>query len=363
MNAVKLVSGRPLLITFTLCVALLGLSELHPTTSGFGHFDLIMGATGGATRVSAGPPDTPTSTFVDSFRNMMRSHPCHDVGTLREEFRRVFAEERLVDSLGRIEPFDKITTFLAHFYSGTSHPLLIDIGANTGDVSERFVSFVCSRFAVSSSASPCGGRIFAYEPLASNMAMLEKQALQHNWQRAGFRAFRAALSSTGGGRNTSFFGSGVQGSLEKANSFAVEGEAELVPVFTLDEHLDSVGEGSAPILLLKIDTEGLDAEVLKGSARLLRERRATFIVFEYGLKLFPTTLNNTVQWLAEKLQGGLLCWLITQAHLIPLTGHFWSDEYECWSFSNVICAQADSPDAAILTGWWNARLRQPFGCV
>jgi hypothetical protein len=136
-----------------------------------------------------------------------------------------------------------------------------------------------------------------------------------------------------------------------------QADYKLVPAWTLDAHLDSLGEGHAPVLLLKVDAEGFDSHVLRGAARLLREQRAVFLTFEYNVRkmlygpcrfdtprthLYPltlqtkwksdpdkATLHDVVEWLRE---FGYLCWFMTTTHLVPLSGRWWSDDYEVWAW-------------------------------
>ena len=59
----------------------------------------------------------------------------------------------------------------------------------------------------------------------------------------------------------------------------------LVPVNTLDAQLASLGEGSTPILVLKVDTEGFDAHVLAGAEATLKSGRVLVVSFEYNFKV------------------------------------------------------------------------------
>jgi hypothetical protein len=164
-----------------------------------------------------------------------------------------------------------------------------------------------------------------------------------------------------------FFSSGEagdqQGGLAANSSFVTEADFTLVPAWTLDAHLDSLGEGSAPVLLLKVDAEGFDSHVLRGAARLLRERRATFVTFEYNHKWKSDPDKATLEAVVERLRDvGYDCFLMTPTHLLPLSGRWWMQEYEFWGWSNVVCARSGQSDGALLLNWWNERVVMPFGC-
>jgi hypothetical protein len=87
------------------------------------------------------------------------------------------------------------------------------------------------------------------------------------------------------------------------------------------------------VLLLKVDAEGFDAHVLRGAARLLRERRVTFLTFEYNWKWKSDPDKATLHNVVEQLSGfGYNCWLMETSHLLPLSGRWWSAEYEFFNW-------------------------------
>jgi len=290
-----------------------------------------------------------------------------------------------------------LVPFLRRFYLGSPRPLLLDVGANVGDSSEAFMELLCApageAFVVRAESgtrradsrgegAAClglpeealrGGRVLAYEPVAVNVEALRARAEQRGWPAAGWRGFRMALvapeqaPSAAEPSRVKFFSNNEagdqQGGLAANSSFVTENDFTLVPAWTVDAHLDSLGEGAAPVLLLKVDAEGFDSHVLRGAARLLRERRAVFVVFEYNHKWRSDPDKGTLRDAVERLRGfGYFCWLMTPEHLLPLSGRWWDDAYEIWAWSNAVCARSGESDGALLLSWWQERLLHPFGC-
>jgi len=313
--------------------------------------------------------------------------------------------EFLVVLSGALDPYlladvdsAALVPFLRRFYAGTPRPLLIDVGANVGDSSEALMELLCApageQFVLRPESgthradsrgvegAACtgapeealrGGRVLAYEPVAVNFRALEARGGERGWGGAGWRAFEMALvapeqaPSAVEPARVKFFSSGEagdqQGGLSANSSFVTEADFTLVPAWTLDAHLDSLGEGSAPVLLLKVDAEGFDSHVLRGAARLLRERRATFVTFEYNHKWKSDPDKATLEAVVERLRDvGYDCFLMTPTHLLPLSGRWWMQEYEFWGWSNVVCARSGQSDGALLLNWWNERVVMPFGC-
>jgi FkbM family methyltransferase len=275
-----------------------------------------------------------------------------------------------------------LVPFLRRFYAGVPRPLLIDVGANVGGTSEALMRFLCPgdldalpssggggghRASHNSKETPSvcagapeealrGGRVLAYEPMAANFRDLELRGAQRFWGSAGWRAFQVALVAPEQALSgavpaqvkfySSFKAGDEEGGLAANSSKVGEGDFALVTAWTLDAHLDSVGEGSAPVLLLKVDAEGFDAHVLRGAARLLRERRVTFLTFEYNWKWKSDPGKATLHNVVEQLSGfGYNCWLMETSHLLPLSGRWWSAEYEFFNWRGPRAARRPPPAA------------------
>jgi len=221
-------------------------------------------------------------------------------------------------------------------------PLILDIGANTGDTSAVFVSLFGARI-----------RLIAYEPHPENFKALKQRGVVNGWgSKSSFQVFPVAFTSasmiqaSGGDPEECFtkvkFYSVVtdmltrkigdqQGSLLPQDNTVVT----YVDSFTLDAHLFALEEEGASIFLLKIDTEGLDGQVLIGAQRTLG--RVRLLVFEYNSKWRPTgdTLEGTLLWLKENFR--FICYWILEDHLVPVSGKFWTPAYEFFTWSNLFC--------------------------
>ncbi len=129
-----------------------------------------------------------------------------------------------------------------------------DLGANAG-----FYTLAMARL-----TGP-GGRIFAFEPLASNAAnILQHQrvnALEH------VTLVQAAVSTRGGLLPFVSRESNAMGSL--APSAGLASATYCVPTISLDEFV--FGHGFPAPNFMKIDVEGAETDVLRGARRLLRE--------------------------------------------------------------------------------------------
>ena len=309
------------------------------------------------------------SLFVGAFEVAHIAPACEARDELRAEFVKVATSPPSV----QVDSID-LVPFLRRFYMTTPRQLLIDVGANIGDTSAALMQVLCptqafgvedaivksvARCFFESGASPRGGRVLAYEPVPANYALLNARADAGNWRIGGWEGFAMAATSPAQapvpGAMVKFFSSRVagdqQGGLAANSSYVTEADFELVAATTLDRHLEFLGEGRSTLLLLKVDAEGFDVHVLRGAERVLRENRATFIIFEYNWKwkAGADNLQDTVSW----MHGfSYFCWLMTPSHLIPLTGRWWDPAYEMWRWSNVVCALEYSLDSALLLGYF-----------
>ncbi len=167
----------------------------------------------------------------------------------------------------------------------------IDVGANIGYFSLMM-------------AARCGrrGRVYAYEPERANFAMLEQNVALAREQGLSVVAARAAVSEAKG---SVVLVPGAESTLHKVRH--LDGPdadaAEVVPCVNLAEDLRERGvEG--PIKLIKIDVEGHEPEVLRGSIDFLMSGVAKFVVLE----VFPGYARE----IADILRGHDVtvdCWL------------------------------------------------------
>lgn len=130
------------------------------------------------------------------------------------------------------------------------------------------------------------------------------------------------------------------------NAPSVQGDLVDVIFSTLDAKLareapnataaERATEAAAPIILLRIDTEGFDAHVLRGAEETLATRTVLGIIFEYHWKWKDAdpilSLFNAQRMLAD---AGFMCFLATRHNLVPISGEWWDDAFELWTWSNV----------------------------
>jgi len=107
------------------------------------------------------------------------------------------------------------------------------------------------------------------------------------------------------------------------------------PLLTVDEMCRRKGVGR--IDLLKIDTEGFDAFVLRGASAMMSRNAVDIVLFEYNTFWpFDThTLASTTRWLHDEF--GFECFM-EASQLLRLTGGCWDARFETKQWSNVWCA-------------------------
>ena len=230
--------------------------------------------------------------------------------------------------------------------------LVIDIGANIGDMTDDLVHFFSSAGCLayhaafpaltsSSIFNVCDARaakVLSYEPQPANYAALLERGAHAHWPADVWTAFPIAVTSPArvpASGMIDFFSVGTVGDQQGALApgAAAPGAVNTaqkvsVKATTLDAHLAALGYEATPILLLKIDTEGFDADVLLGAAAVLARQQARIVTFEYNLKWTEapgTSLAASVKALSAAAYD---CFFITPDNLVPLFGAWWHDGYE-----------------------------------
>ena len=237
--------------------------------------------------------------------------------------------------------------------------LALDVGANVGQTSLQMREEL-----------PAGTDIIAFEPGPANLEGLIAAANRAHFSdwRGGWRVIKAALTApdlvpaSGFGKFPR--AAHVVGSLA-ASAQSSQGDLVDVVVSTLDVELargapnassaESAAEAAAPIIMLKIDTEGFDAHVLRGAEATLTSRTVLGITFEYHWKWKDAdpilSLFNAQRML---LDAGFMCFLATRHNLAPISGEWWHDAYELWTWSNVHCFPACSRVLQRVVALYNA---------
>ena len=149
----------------------------------------------------------------------------------------------------------------------------LDIGANIGNYSKLLIEETNSY-------------IFAFEPLDGAYDILNNLVIEHPNR---IEAFKLALGDKNVEKNLNF----TDEKSEKATflddinklSFyeAASNKKKLVNLVTLDEFMEQKNLFDKEIDLIKIDTEGYELEVLKGSKRLIEENKPKYIQLEFNI--------------------------------------------------------------------------------
>jgi FkbM family methyltransferase len=168
------------------------------------------------------------------------------------------------DAPGRfVDPFAEIK------HLGRPIRMVFDVGANVGDVTRRLAR------------DHPAAIIHAFEPAPDTFATLQRRTADL----ANVHAHAVALGAKPGQRMLRQFENSRLSTLADTAPFIDKFHPEprgTVSVETTTLDAFAAGEGVEAVDLLKIDTEGLDYEVLTGGAGLFANRRVTFVVCEFN---------------------------------------------------------------------------------
>ena len=151
--------------------------------------------------------------------------------------------------------------------------IYVDVGANVGVL-------VCEGAAAVGST----GLTIAVEPVPDNVARLRANAALQTDARVV--VVQAACGSTTGrlslGLTEQQAAVGNMGSYSASatGTHAADGSAVEVPLRRLDDIVDETGGPDTTVRLLKIDVEGMEADVLTGASALLASGRIDAVLFE-----------------------------------------------------------------------------------
>jgi FkbM family methyltransferase len=168
------------------------------------------------------------------------------------------------DAPGRfVDPFAEIK------HLGRPIRTIFDVGANVGDVTRRLARDHPSAV------------IHAFEPAPDTFATLQRRTAHLT----NVDVHAVALGAQPGRRTLRQFENSRLSTLADAAPFVDAFHPEprgTVPVETTTLDAFAAERGVETVDLLKIDTEGLDYEVLTGGAGLFANRRVTFVVCEFN---------------------------------------------------------------------------------
>ena len=200
--------------------------------------------------------------------------------------------------------------------------VIFDVGANQGEWSTQVLTVQPNVL------------LYAFEPLSDASSVLKNRL-----SLSGSNVFTLAISDTKGEKTFYYYNQSPQ--LARMSSLyhrmGIDNNLNIRPIEILvkTETLDTFCENNsiARINLLKIDTEGAELSVLKGSAKLLTENRITILQFEYGGTYVDAgaTLKNIFQVLTEY---GYILFRILPDRIALISQ--WRDSLENYRYSNYL---------------------------
>ncbi len=219
---------------------------------------------------------------------------------------------------------------------------VFDVGANVGEWSRAFVE----------SAQKKNVSVFlhAFEPFPGTFESLRKNLQAHHIQQY-VKTNQLALSSEESVREFFALGAdvGVNSFYEENAISASLPQHEKVEVrsTTLDQYC--LQEKIAYIHLLKIDTEGHDFDVLRGSEQMLRRNAINAIQFEYNHRWIYARhfLRDVFEWVQP---FGLRLGKVTPKGIEVY--HAWHPELESFRENNYILFQPRLEKILPCIAWW-----------
>ena len=262
-------------------------------------------------------------------------------------------------------------------YNYKRRQLIFDVGANKGQDSSMVLGVFQQVIGMCQSHGN-SFKVVSIEPSPKVFCQLEELAQRKGWLPSESLRLNIALSDKSGvvqfsdpGRE----GGALQGSvltdlpdfsaedldrvmscrINDSKSYSVDEERTInVTTYTMDQLVKSLESPSLyeiihpddHILILKIDTEGHDLYVIKGSNHLLANKRISFVLFEVWT-------NPNLKAIVEFMdQHDYLCFIIFPAMLVPVHAVSWwyphLDNFtEDW-WGNGFCGIRNSPSLSLL---------------
>jgi len=206
-------------------------------------------------------------------------------GTTRFELTLESAHERMALLMDGYEV--ATSSFLADLYDAGS---ILDIGANIGLIAIPLAKRVKDR----------GGRIFAFEPVPSNFQALVRN-IERNQVTGVVTPFHLGLGET---EKTAYIEvePASKGATGTANILPDHFEFErlAVDVRSIDS-LMAEGKVASDVRLVKIDTDGYDLFVLRGSRKLLQQQRPIIYaeLNDFCLGWHGQSIDDAIRFLHE----------------------------------------------------------------
>jgi FkbM family methyltransferase len=203
-------------------------------------------------------------------------------------------------------------------------PVIWEVGSNIG---ASLYQIMC--------AKP-RARVLAFEPSRRFRPFLER-----NVELAGFDHVEVLPLFVGreGGQQRWLYGSGTTAGVVEDPSKVLGAPPGYEPrgrEFVRTTTLDEVRRGRSPIDFLKVDTDGVELDVLRGGAEVLeQDRPVLFFELTPGLaELIPTPLGDDLTWLHGLGYRRLVCFSPTGA-VVGATDD--PEQALAWAHDNVYC--------------------------
>jgi FkbM family methyltransferase len=208
--------------------------------------------------------------------------------------------------------------FVEKVIGGMKNPVVIDVGAHTGDYSTKVKK------------ENRNAKVFAFEPHSKTYEKLKKKGKKDNFytihSACGSREGKTTLYDyeEEGTSHASIIGS-VINDVHNENKISFE-----VPITTLDSFTKS--EDISVVDLLKIDTEGSEIEVIRGARKIINSGNIRCIQIEFNEMnvMSRTFLKDFVDLLEDYIFFRML-----PDGLVKL-GKYTPKEYEIFGFQNIV---------------------------
>jgi len=204
--------------------------------------------------------------------------------------------------------------FVRGIVAGPGEIVCFDVGANIG------------LHSIAWSLLASNARIFAFEPLPDNRKNLRANLAANKIQNV--KMVNAAVSDKSGQVRFRLNSSAPQNAKMDEGVLYPCADVADVDSVCLDEFADAEGIGT--ITLLKIDTEGAEARVLRGARHLLQAGRIRFVIAEFGpgqLQDFGDSVDTFFS--ALRVGNGALHLLLSDGSLSPALTELQSRQLSC----------------------------------
>jgi FkbM family methyltransferase len=232
---------------------------------------------------------------------------------------------------------------------GGRHRVVIDIGGNVGQTTSRLMHEIVRK------KSSGHFHMYTFEPMTAYDTIVAR-ARAENWTAHRYTVFQCAVGLKPGTAKFYFDNDTSEQSSQDSSAAGTAKFTRQVPIINMDQffyegvsrdivrwgtprNTTNDSYGSHDIFFYKMDTEGYDMDVLDGSHRLLTEKRARFIEFEYNGKWFSLGRTRTLKQVTRDLyeRYDYECYFISEKYLHPLFGVWWHSDMEIREWSNVFC--------------------------